>query len=340
MQLIINSPGTILKRRQGMFFLKNKDRQVEVSPLKVQSILVCHAGALTAGALELAYNHNIDVLVLNKFGDPIGRFWLARFGSIASIRRRQLELSETVDGLRWIREWSMQKLRNQINFLKKLQHTRPDQEELFCTPIERMESGYEHLQKIDGELEQRRGTIMGIEGAAGKEYFGCLSKIMPQKFQFEGRSRRPSKDAFNAALNYGYGMLYGLVEKACILAGLDPYLGFLHTDNYNKKSLVFDFIEPFRIWIDEPVVYLFTGRKMNDDYFDSGSSGVSLNEKGKPVVVTAVNAFGDESIRHAGRNLKRRAVLQLEAHAFAQTLLKNQPLSDDELRDLDKTLEV
>ena len=42
-------------------------------------------------------------------------------------------------------------------------------------------------------------------------------------------------------------MLYSLVERACIVAGLDPFVGFLHTDNYNKKSLVFDLIEPFRV---------------------------------------------------------------------------------------------
>ena len=46
---------------------------------------------------------------------------------------------------------------------------------------------------------------------------------------------------------YAYGVLYGLVEKACIVAGLDPFVGFLHTDNYNKTSLVFHLIEPFRI---------------------------------------------------------------------------------------------
>jgi hypothetical protein len=47
-------------------------------------------------------------------------------------------------------------------------------------------------------------------------------------------------------LNYGYGVLYSLVEKACIYAGLDPFVGFLHTDNYVKKSLVFDLLEPYR----------------------------------------------------------------------------------------------
>ena len=48
------------------------------------------------------------------------------------------------------------------------------------------------------------------------------------------------------ALNYGYGVLYGEVERACVLAGLDPYGGFLHVDRPGKLSLAFDLIEPFR----------------------------------------------------------------------------------------------
>ncbi len=66
------------------------------------------------------------------------------------------------------------------------------------------------------------------------------------------------KDPFNACLNYCYGILYSLVEKACILSGLDPYVGFLHTDNYNKKSLVFDLIELFRIYGEQTAIYVFS----------------------------------------------------------------------------------
>ncbi len=338
MQLIINSPGTILKRKEGLFQVKNKERRAEVSPRKVHSILVCHAGAVTAGALELAYEHNIDILVLNKFGDPVGRFWLARFGSIATIRRRQLEIAETAEGFAWVQKWGQEKLRNQINFLKQLRHSRPGKEEIFDTPIARVESAVETLRSMEGTLEDQWNSLMGVEGNAGREYFSCLARIMPDNFRFEGRSRRPAKDPFNAALNYGYGILYGLVEKACLIAGLDPYLGFLHTDNYNKKSLVFDFIEPFRTWIDEPVVYLFTGRKMSAEFFDIQQAAVTLNDKGKPVVITAVNEFLDTAIRHAGRNLLRRAVLQLEAHAVAQAILKQEDLKNVNRRDLDEKM--
>ncbi|MGH2523771.1 MAG: CRISPR-associated endonuclease Cas1, partial [Anaerolineales bacterium] len=52
------------------------------------------------------------------------------------------------------------------------------------------------------------------------------------------------------ALNYGYGVLYGQVERALVLAGLDPYAGFIHVDRPGKPSLTLDFIEEFR----QPVV--------------------------------------------------------------------------------------
>lgn len=110
---------------------------------------------------------------------------------------------------------------------------------------------------------------MGFEGSAGRIYFDALNYVMPERFKFDGRSRNPAKDEFNALLNYGYGVLYSLVEKACIIAGLDPYIGFLHTDNYNKKSLVFDLIEMFRIFADETVVYLFSGRKVKVEFLMS-----------------------------------------------------------------------
>ena len=95
---------------------------------------------------------------------------------------------------------------------------------------------------------------------------------------FATRSRHPAHDEFNAMLNYGYGVLYSMVEKACILAGLDPFVGFLHTDNYNKKSLVFDLIEPFRILSDRATLLLFTGRRRQKDFFKPVPGGIALEQ--------------------------------------------------------------
>ena len=61
--------------------------------------------------------------------------------------------------------------------------------------------------------------------------------------KFEKRSRRPALDHFNSALNYLYGMTYGVVEGGIFAKGLDPFIGLLHTDQYNEPTLAFDLIE-------------------------------------------------------------------------------------------------
>jgi CRISPR-associated protein Cas1 len=166
--------------------------------------------------------------------------------------------------------------------------------------------------------------MLGVEGTASKKYFEALSSIMPEKFKFEGRSRNPATDEFNAMLNYGYGVLYSMVEKACIIAGLDPYIGFLHTDNYNKKSLVFDIIEVFRTFVDETVVHLFSKRKVKEEYFDTiqNKEGLSLNKEGKAVLIEALNETFENTMKYRGRNIKTKNVIQFECHRIANKLVK------------------
>ena len=145
---------------------------------------------------------------------------------------------------------------------------------------------------------------------------------MPGRYKFDGRSRNPAKDEFNALLNYSYGVLYSRVEKACIIAGLDPYVGILHTDHYNKKSMVFDLIENFRIWADETVINLFAARKVLQEHFDKLENGFTLNKEGKAVLIEALTGFLDESIRYSGRNIKRGDIIQFECHKIANGLIK------------------
>ena len=82
-----------------------------------------------------------------------------------------------------------------------------------------------------------------MEGRSAAAYWGLIGTLPPANFRFKARSKHPAYDLFNAMLNYAYGVLYSEVERACIVAGLDPFVGFLHTDNYNKQSLVYDISE-------------------------------------------------------------------------------------------------
>lgn len=268
----------------------------------------------------MALENNIDVVFLDEFGEPYGRLWHSKLGSTTLIRRKQLEASCGEIGLEIVKEWSDEKLLNQMNFLKKLKDKRQDNEilEKSITIIQKMRG---KILTLSGYTEEIRNSLMGYEGNASKTYFEALNSTMPTKYKFSGRSRNPAKDEFNAMLNYGYGVLYSKVEKACLIAGLDPYLGFLHSDNYNKKSLVFDLIEMYRALSDKTVVYLFTGKQIRDSFFDTHSSGFTLNKEGKACLITALNKKFEETVRYKGRNIKNLDKIQFDCHEFAKRLL-------------------
>jgi len=324
MQLVINTYGSYLRKNGECFLVKNEDKVFEVSVRKVDSIMITTSAYLSTDALKMAIENNIDVIFLDEFGDPYGRVWHSKLGSTVLIRRKQLEISSVKEGFELAKGWILKKIENQIDFVERLARPREDKAERLKELAEGLKEAKERIANLAGTVDERRGTVMALEGAAGKIYFDSLSYVMPERFKFEGRSRNPAKDEFNAMLNYGYGVLYSTVEKACIIAGLDPYIGFLHTDNYNKKSLVFDLIEMFRIFAEETVTYLFSGRKVKVEYFDEAKGGFTLNKDGKAVLIEALNKTLDETVRHRGRNIQKRNMIQFDCHAIANGLIKNE----------------
>jgi CRISPR-associated protein Cas1 len=327
-QLVINTFGSSLRKQGERFVVQAGERHLEVSAHKVRSILITTAAHLSTDAIELAIANNVDLIFLDKHGSPYGRVWQGRMGSTATIRRRQIEAADGPEGLTCVRGWVSAKLRHQQEFLGELAQRRPTEEALFRTTNETIEACLARVQESSGQLDDQRGTLMGLEGGAGRAYFQCLGRLMPEAYRFEGRSRQPAVDAFNAMLNYAYGVLYSLVERACIFAGLDPFVGFLHTDNYNKKSLVFDLIEPFRVLADRVVVLIFTGRRAQVGFFETIPGGVALSKEGRAFLLTRFNEKLDRAVRtpvqgRRGkyRNIRQRDLIQQEAHALANTLL-------------------
>ncbi|NLI75617.1 MAG: CRISPR-associated endonuclease Cas1 [Candidatus Riflebacteria bacterium] len=321
MQLIINSLGTGLRVQDGCFLVTLGERKEAIAPRKVSSIFITTGVNLTTDALQLAVEHNIDVVLLNRFGDPYGRFWHDRLGSVATIRRRQLHLTESAEGTILVKEWLGKKLDNQIRFLEKLRTTRTRVSAEITAALEAIRPLTEQLEAVTGTPAEAREAMFQAEAQGARVYFDLLSRVLPERFHFSGRSRNPARDPFNCLLNYAYGVLYGKVERACVLAGLDPYIGILHTDNYNKKSMVFDLIENFRIWADRTVMGLFATRKVADTQFDTLQNGMTLNKEGKALLLERLVAFLEESIRFNGRHVKRQDAIQLFCHRLANRLL-------------------
>ena len=352
MQLHITTYGTYLHVKDQMFDVRRKGDDGKLisatySAEKVTHVLLATGTSLSTDAVKLAMRYNVDIVFLERDGDPIGRVWHAKLGSTTKIRKRQLEASLGADGLRWIRTWLLAKLDNQAGFIQDLKKHRTQHSDYLndkLTRIEALSLSINTLATPEGRtpcVADVADTLRGLEGTAGRLYFETLSYVLPKEYQFSGRSSRPAQDAFNAFLNYAYGMLYGKVEKTLMLAGLDPYVGFMHRDDYNQLSMVYDFIEPYRSFADEVVFRLFTGKKVNKSHIGevagtrrTGTAmGYSLNADGKKLLVESFNEFMDnDPIRYRGRNLTRSHCIQLDAHQLANELIGKTGGMPDQLK--------
>ncbi len=92
MQLVINTYGSYLRKKDNCFLVKNEDKTFEVSAKKVDSIMVTTSAYISTDAIKFAMDNNIDLIFLDEFGDPYGRVWHAKLGSTTLIKRKQLEI--------------------------------------------------------------------------------------------------------------------------------------------------------------------------------------------------------------------------------------------------------
>lgn len=327
MELFVDTYGAYLHVKDQLFEIKTTQNGEPVkhtfAAAKVSSIRLGTGTALSSEAVRLAITHNIDILFVERDGSPIGRVWHSKLGSTTKIRKSQLVCSMNSRGVEVVKDFVGRKVRNQIDFLKDLKRHREQKADYLDERIDRLENLSASIQLLEGQtVSEIAETIRGLEGTAGRIYFEVLSKLLAKSYQFDGRSSRPAKDPFNAFLNYAYGILYGKIEKALIIAGLDPYLGFLHRDDYNQLSFVFDFIEPYRIHADIVVFRLFAAKKINAAHTDNITNGMSLNKEGKALLInTFTDYMENEKIRYKGRNQSRANTIQLDAHTFANSLI-------------------
>lgn len=324
MQLVINSRGAYISKVNDRFQIKIGNEKNEYSCKKVERILITTPAMVSTDALKLAMENNIDVVFLEYNGQPFGRVWHSKLGSISTIRRKQLKLVDMDTGTKMVKEWICKKVENQINHLEKLKTNRKeDKIEIIDDAIVKMEEQKQQILKIeDKPIDEVRNNIEGHEGTAGRVYFNALGKLIPKQYEFSGRSKNPAKDMFNCMLNYAYGVLYSNVEKACIIAGLDPYIGIIHTDNYNKTALTFDIIEMYRGYMDEVVFKLFSKRKVKKEMFDDIQGGVWLNKEGKQLLISAINERFAERIKYKGRNIELNNIIQYDCHSIANYILE------------------
>lgn len=324
MELSLNTFGTILAVENGNFIVRHKDGGQVVSPDNLKTISISKGAQISSDAALLAVNNSIEVLFVDNAGMPLGRIWSVKYGSISNIRKNQLEFTFSPKSVDWIKSVISQKMDNQTAILLSLMPDSSEMQKTIDAAINRITDYRKKVQKLDGEIvNDIAPSLRGWEGAASKTYFEVISQVMPEGYSFEGRSQHPAVDIFNCMLNYAYGILYGKIEGALIKAGIDPYIGIFHRDDYNRPVLVFDVIELYRVWADYVIINLCMQKAVDGDSYSMKADGSYwLENLGRRIVIQAMNDYFEEVISMNGMERSRSTHLELYAHNLANTFGK------------------
>ena len=170
-------------------------------------------------------------------------------------------------------------------------------------------------------------TLLGIEGAAAREYFRNFSTMLKSEdpaFDFSSRNRRPPRDPVNAVLSFLYSVLVNQVLTTVLAVGFDPYLGFYHRPKHGRPSLALDLAEEFRpILADSSMLMLINNGELKSGDFIMTGEAVSLTEQGRKIVLRAFERRMETLVRHpfTGYSISYRRILEVQARLLARHIL-------------------
>jgi CRISP-associated protein Cas1 len=234
--------GSYLGRAEGCFEIRDKTGKVERYPHFQKEIgeAVLKSGSYVSvdALIDLAL-WNIDTYIVTKRNRVVAVLKNLEDDSHVKTRLCQYDALTNGKGLIIAKQILKSKLQGQNIVLKKYGIKLLDPKPLFEAENSKNES-----------LKSARNRLMTGESHSAKRYFNQIFSLFPESIRPEGRTGYKAYDGLNNVFNFAYYILECRVHKALLKAKLEPYLGFLHSVQYGKPSLVCDFQELYRYLID------------------------------------------------------------------------------------------
>lgn len=272
----------------------------------LQAIVTFGSTGASPALMGVCAQRNIELSFMSGNGRFLARVTGEVKGNV-TLRKQQYRVSDD-------REKSIKIARNFI--LGKVYNSR--------WVLER--AGRDYAMRLDAELIRKKSLylaqsmknirmcenneeLLGLEGEAASVYFSVFDELILQQkkdFYFHGRNKRPPLDNVNAMLSFAYSLLASMCGSALESVGLDPYVGFFHTDRPGRMSLALDLMEEFRsIMADRFVLTLINKRIMKSDHFMKKENGaVIMSDEGRKLFISAWQSKKQETITHPFLNEK------------------------------------
>ncbi|NEZ54675.1 type I-D CRISPR-associated endonuclease Cas1d [Adonisia turfae] len=310
--LYITQPDAVLSKKYEAFnvVLKQEDgswKKQSIPAQTVEQVVLMGNPQVTGDALMYALELGMPVHYLSTFGKYLGaalpghsrngQLRLAQYGMYRDTEQRLLLVKAMITA----------KIHNQYAVL------------------------YRHGQK-DNPLKQRKDMVAqqktldkvrGIEGLAAREYFANWANMLDKSWQFTGRNRRPPTDPVNALLSFAYALLRSQVTAAVHIAGLDPYIGYLHEVHHGQPAMVLDLMEELRPLIaDNLVLAAINNRAIQQKDFTESLGAYRLSDNGRKSFLQAFDRKMNDEFKHPvfGYRCSYRRAIILQARLLAKYL--------------------
>lgn len=328
-QLILDKYGLFLSKHSERLRVKAEGQIVEEIPLiHLESVLITSRGVgISSDVIEICSERGIDIVFIAGNGEVYGRLGSPTLVGTVKTRREQMLSLGDKRGLLLGKAFAAGKIGNQRNVLKYFARYRKTVDSDLYAIMDRacgkLEEHEKELVAVDAEdIDSVRENILSIEGRSSALYWDAIKEMLGEEVAWKGREGRGARDPINSALNYGYGILYGQVEKSVVLAGLDPYAGFIHTDRAGKPSLVLDLIEEFRQQVVDRAVFGMIGKGSEIAVNEEGM----LEEKSRKAIAQKVFDRLDGEERYEGMKQKLKTVILKQAQSIASFLRGDRPI--------------
>lgn len=322
MNLHLLEAGSKLSIRNGMLRIDRQEREsLRFSLNDIQRIYLGRRCLISTEVLFLAMEQEIEILFIDKKGKHYGSLYSESYRNKGQLRKAQARFHESPEAVQWVKALTQQKMEQQILLLHAFEAWTAEEQAIVDKAKAGIQRSVNRISAINSaNLAQVCGSLRGMEGTGSAHYFKGLNACLPPFYRFAQRSQHPALDPFNAMLNYGYGMLYGLVEAALLKAGLDPALGILHADSYGKPVLAFDVIEIFRWWVDYPLLELARAELLDESFFVQHPDRCELEPTTRKTLIQCIQGFLSEVIELDGLSRKREQHIQQYAWQLAQKI--------------------
>ncbi|MGI6379222.1 MAG: CRISPR-associated endonuclease Cas1 [Anaerolineae bacterium] len=322
-ELVVTGYGAYISKHQGRLQVRREGEVEADAPLMYlrRVVVGTRAASLSTGAIAACCEHGIPVHLLDGMGRPYAALYSVGLTGTVLTRREQLLAYRDGRSLALAKAWALAKIINQARYVGYLARQRKARDEAVAIALREgalvVASHREEVRAVTGpSADACRERLLSAEGRAAKAYWSALAAVVPPDYGWPGRKHRGATDPINACLNYGYGVLYGSVEQALLLAGLDPYGGYVHADRPGKPSLVFDMIEPYRVPAVDRVVFGRLNRHVTIKMEDDGRLETETRRMVAQWVIDRLN----QPVPYRRKKVVLRSVIQHQARRMATYL--------------------